>query len=233
MWQKSDFDPRPRWQRHTQRVLIAGLVLAAFYVVVVFVERSFQPSGPVRQKAGPKPLSPDYWVYPPKSYVRSLADVRAWVGKPLWVRVGYSNLCTPGPETLGPIEKVVPRRAFERNRQVWLEFDRRGRPCTLAISANDQFFLDEIFLIKDPHEVYPDWSPEAWRKIEERRIEPGMTETQITFALGVGLLNRQLSEPGDTWRVMDYTGGDKHLRVGYVYGVAKQVSPLMSTEPRP
>ncbi len=231
MWQRSDFDPRPGWQRNTQRVLITGLILAAFYVVMVFVERSFQPGGPARQKAGPKPLSPDYWVYPPKSFVRSLADVRAWVGKPLWVREGYRNVCTPGPDTLGPMERVLPRRAFERNRQVWLEFDRGGRPCALAVSARDQFFLDEIFLIKDPHEVYPDWSPEAWRKIEERRIEPGMTETQITFALGVGLLNRGLSEPGDTWRVMDYTGGDKHMRVAYVYGVAKQVSPL--GEPRP
>jgi hypothetical protein len=53
-----------------------------------------------------------------------------------------------------------------------------------------------------------------------------MTETQITFALGVGILNRGLSEPGDTWRVMDYTAGDKQMRVTYVYGVAKQVTPL-------
>ena len=223
MWPKSE--QRPRWQRNFQRVLTAALALAGVYLVWVFAGRSRQPDG---ARPAPKllPLSPDYWVLPPKSYARSLADVRAWVGKPLWVREGYRYTCTPGPDTLGPMEKVVARRAFERRGQVWLEFARQGRPCAIAVSAGERFYLDEIFLIQDPHEVYQDWTPETWKKIAERRIEPGMTETQITFALGFGVLVRDLSREGDANRAVDYTGGEKHLRVTYQYGVAKWVAVL-------
>jgi hypothetical protein len=228
MWPKRDhdFDPRPRWQRYTQRALTIGLVLAGFYLVVVFVQRSIQPDRTRKEAKRPLPLSPDYWVYVPKSDVRSLADVRDWVGKPLWVREGYRYQCTPGPETLGPMERLVPLRAYERSGNVWLEFDRRGKKCGIQVSAAGQFFLDEIFLIRDPREIYKDWSPQVWKKIEERRIETGMTETQIVFILGVGVLNRELSQPGDSWRVMEYTGGDRHWRVSYEYGVARAFWPL-------
>jgi hypothetical protein len=225
MWQSGDFDPRPRWQRYTQRVLITGLLLASFYTILVFVQRSFQPDGFARKK-GPLPLSSDHWVVLPKSYARSLADVRAWVGKPLWVREGYRWVCTPGPETLEPMEKLTARRAIERQGQVWLEFDRAGRACAIQVSAGETFFLDEIFLIRDPREVFSDWKPEVWKKIAERRIETGMTETQITFALGYGVLNRKLSQPGDSWRVVEYTGGPDRWRVSYEYGVARALWPL-------
>src|SRR3989442_12776330 len=124
MWPISKLEPG--WQRNTQRVLLVGLILAGIYLAVVFVQRARPPQLPA--KPAPLPLSPDYYVLPPKSYVRSLADARGLVGKPLWVREGYRWQCPPGPETLGPMEKVVPRRAFERNRQVWLEFVRDGRP---------------------------------------------------------------------------------------------------------
>ena len=213
-----------RWQRIIHLILRAGLIASVLYVVVVFIERAREPKAP--PKLAVLPLSPDYYVVPPKSHVRSLADVRVFVGKPLWVREGYRWSCTPGPGVLGPMEKLVPTRAFRKGEHVWLKFVRDGRSCAIQVSAGDSFFLDEIFLIKDPHEVYKDWTPEAWKKIEARRIEPGMTETQITFALGYGLLVKDLSRQGDPHRVVDYTAGDKRMRVVYAYGVAKQVEPL-------
>ena len=213
------------WQRMIQRVLTVGLIGSGLYLLLVFTDRARQPKGMPRKSAA-LPLSPDYYVYPPKSYVRSLADAKVLVGKPLWVREGYRWDCMPGPGTLGPMERLEPKRAYQRRGQVWLEFLKDGRPCSIPISSRDIFFLDEIFLIKDPHQIYKDWTPETWEKIEEHRAEPRMTEHQITFALGAGELVRNLSRAGDAHRVVDYTAGERRARVTYEYGIAKQVDPL-------
>lgn len=212
-------------QRLIQRILTVGMILSGIYLAIVFIGRWREPKLE-RPKPVVLPLSPDYFVVPPKSYVRSLTDAKALVGKPLWVRVGYFWTCTPGPGTLGPMEKLVPVRAFARGGRTWLEFRRGGRPCAVAIATGDYFYLDEMFLIKDPHEVYKDWSAATWEKIAQHRAEPGMTEHQISFALGAGELVRGLSGRGDAHRVVDYTAGETHARVTYEYGVAKQVEPL-------
>ena len=217
MWQRS------KWQRNVQIALAVALLIAALRVAVIFVNRS-RASRPSRPVAAPLPLSPDYYVLPPKSLVRSSADVKEFVGKPLWVRDGYRWTCAPGSQVLGPIEKLTVTRVFQRAGQVWLEFLKEGRPCAVAISAGDRFYLDEIFFIKDPHEIYKDWPPEAWNKIAERRLEPGMTETQITFALGYGKPVEGRASESRT--VVEYTEGDRHARVTYQYGIAKRVEPL-------
>ncbi|SRR5579884_102879 len=218
------------WQRQTQRVLTAGLILSALYVAGVFIERALEPKRP-RPRPQTLPLSSDYYVALPKSYLRDFADAEALAGKALWVREGYRWLCRPGG-ALGPMEKVVVRRAYRKRGQVWLEVVRDQQPaCSLPISSGSQFFLDDIFLIKDPHQIYKDWTPEIWEKIAAHRAEPGMTEAQITFALGYGELVRELSEPGEAHRVVDYTHGEKSIRVTYVYGVAKQVEPLIEQSP--
>jgi hypothetical protein len=171
------------------------------------------------------PLSPDYYVVPPKSYVSSLADVRAFAGKPLWVRDGYWWKCPPG-EPLGPMERVVASRAYDQGGKIWLRIRREKQPaCAVAVSSKGRFLFDEMFLIKDPHEVYKDWTPAVWEKINEHRVETAMTETQIKFAVGYGEIAPELSE-GDARRVVDYKAGAKHARVTYAYGVAKQVEAL-------
>ncbi|HYM11892.1 MAG TPA: hypothetical protein VEU62_14240 [Bryobacterales bacterium] len=213
------------WQRLVQRVLTTGMILAGIYLAIVFIGRSREPKME-RPKPAALPLSPDYYVVPPKSYVRGLADLKALLGKPLWVRAGYRWTCTPGSGTLGPLEKLVPVRAFARGGRTWLEFRRDGHPCAIPVATGDYFYLDEVFFIKDPHEIYKDWTAATWEKIERHRAEAGMTEHQISFALGAGELVRGLSGRGDAHRVVDYTGGETHARVIYEYGVAKQVEPL-------
>jgi hypothetical protein len=215
------------WQRQIQRVLTTGLILSALYVTGVFIERALEPTRP-RPRPESLPLSSDYYVALPKSYLRDFTDAQALAGKALWVREGYRWLCQPG-EALGPMEEVVVRRAFREDGQVWLEVARDQQPaCSLPISSGGRFFLDDIFLIKDPHQVYKDWTQGVWTKIAEHRAEPGMTEAQITFALGYGESVRELSEPGGAHRVVDYIHGERSARVTYAYGVAKQVEPLAS-----
>ena len=48
--------------------------------------------------------------------------------------------------------------------------------------------LDELFYLKNPRELYAHWDEDAWRKIEEHSLEPGMTLTQALLSLGFGRL---------------------------------------------
>ncbi|MSO22680.1 MAG: hypothetical protein EXQ58_05375 [Acidobacteria bacterium] len=48
--------------------------------------------------------------------------------------------------------------------------------------------LDELFYLKNPRELYAHWDEDAWRKIEEHSLEPGMTLTQAMLSLGIGRL---------------------------------------------
>jgi len=207
-----------------QRILTLALIGSGVYLAVEFVRRAPDRRG-VRPKPAPLPLSPDYWVLPPKSYVRDLRSARELIGKPLWVREGYRWTCSPGEGTLGPMERVVVKRPFRRGKDVWLELEREGGRCGVPVSTGDSFFPDEIFLIRDPREVYKHWTAEDWKRIAERRVQAGMTETQITFALGYGILVRELSRPGDEHRVVDHIGGQPRARVTYQYGVARKVEP--------
>lgn len=216
-----------KW-RIIQRILNVSLILASLYVAGVFIERRRQLKQMKDQSLAQQkvlPLSPDYYVVPPKSYVRNLADLQAFAGKPLWVRDGYWWKCPPDTP-LGPMERVVATGAYEQKGELWLKLSRGGQaPCSVAVSSKGRLLFDGMFLIKDPREIYKDWTPDTWKKIEERRIEPGMTEAQIKFALGYGEIVPGLSG-GDADRVVDYKSGEKHVRVTYAYGVAKRVEGL-------
>lgn len=216
-----------KW-RTIQRILNVSLILTCLYIATFFIARRrelkrVQNQTPPQQQV--LPLSPDYYAVPPKSYVDNLADVQALVGKPLWVRDGYWWKCPPG-KPLGPMERVVASGAYEQGGKVWLRMKREKQPaCAVPVSSRGRFLFDQIFLIKDPHEVYKAWTPDTWKKIDEHLVEAGMTETQIKFAVGYGQVVPELSE-GDARRVVDYKAGAKHARVTYANGVSRQVEAL-------
>ena len=88
--------------------------------------------------------------------------------------------------------------------------------------------MDEVFFLKDPHELYDHWSDEDWQKIRAHQVEEGMTESQVTFAAGAGQFVR--SSPGGKTRIVDYTLGKEAgvppVRVTFRDGIADQVEPL-------
>ncbi|MCG8648585.1 MAG: hypothetical protein MI861_02055, partial [Pirellulales bacterium] len=101
-------------------------------------------------------------------------------------------------------------------------------PCEIAISAGGRFYVDELFFIEDPRELFDDWPPEVWEKVAAHQVEPGMSEYQAAFALGVGIV-RESSKDG-RFRVVEYSAcekaGVKPVVIRYVDGDADTITPL-------
>ena len=208
--------------------LKVGLVLALVYLGAVYYQRWNRPALE-RAKPAERKIPADYYVYPPKSYVSDAESAeRNLTGKPLWVKEGYRWKADPADGLLSPLEKIVPTKIVTRGDDVLLEFERDGRPVRLPISAGPRFFVDDIFFLKDPRELYNHWPAEVWQKIARHDVEVGMTEHQVAFSAGAGSLVRASGD--QTVRVIEYTlresAGLPRLRVTFRDGVAEQVEQL-------
>jgi hypothetical protein len=224
----SDRAPRPgRWVGPTRIALRFGLIAAAIFLGTTLYERANRPS--LEREAGPvREIHADLYIYPPKSYVTSAQSAQKLIGKPLWVKEGYRWGYQPGDGTLGPLEKIVPTNVRRAERETWLFFKKDGQTRSVPIGADDRFFVDEIFLLKDPRELWSHWTEEDWGRIEAHVVEPGMSEYQVVFALGAG--NVIESSQHSTVRVVDYKLGEEAgiapVRVTYRDGVVERFDPL-------
>ena len=223
----SDREPRPgRWVGPTRIALRVALAVAVAYLGATFYERATRPRLERKQRPVRK-IHPDAYVYPPKSYVTSLQSAQKLIGKPLWVKEGFRWAYQPGNEVLGPLEKIVPTRVRQAGREVRLIFEKGGTSYTLPIGAGGQFFVDELFLLKDPRELWTHWSDEDWRMIEAHVVEPGMSEYQVVFSVGAG--NIIQASRHSTRRIVDYKlgaeAGIAPVRVTYQDGVVERVDP--------
>lgn len=219
---------KPRgWTGPVRAALRIGLIGAAVFLGVSIYERISRPT--LHREAGPtRKIHADMYVYPPRSYISDSRLVRKLIGKELWVKEGYRWGYQPGEGVLGPLEKIVPTGVSEAGREVRLAFEKQGRTFTIPIGADGRFFVDEMFLLKDPRELWTHWSDEDWRKIEAHLVEPGMSEYQVVFAVGAG--NIIESTTHSAVRIVDYKlgvdGGIAPLRVTYRDGVVEQVDAL-------
>jgi hypothetical protein len=222
-----------RWTPLAGLTLKLTLVVAVVYVGGIFYERWSRPSL-VRDKPASRKIHPDLYVYPPKSYVTDFASARKLIGKPLWVKEGYRWIYEPGNRTLEPIERIVPSDVIRQGKEVRLRFEKEGRPYTLPVGVDGRFFVDEIFYIKDPRELWSHWPDEVWTDIAHHRVRVGMSEHQIVFALGAG--NALRASPGSRTRIVDYRlgaeAGIDPQRVTYSDGVAEKIEKLPA-EPNP
>lgn len=215
------------WRAWAASLFVMAAIAAFVYAAVGSVRDWLRPrlERPEREE---KEIHPDFYVYHPKSYVDSLESARKLVGKPLWVKEGYRWTCEPGERMLKPLEKVVPTEVRRRGNEVLLEFTKRGGQCELVIGAGGKFYVDEIFLLKDPRELYDHWSEDMWQKVEAGQVEPGMTEFQVAFSLGAGSLSRY--SPGGSVRVLEYTlrtkAGLPAVRVTFEDGIATKVEEI-------
>ena len=89
-------------------------------------------------------------------------------------------------------------------------------------------FVDDIFFVKDPRQIYDHWTDEMWAEAAQGVVAPGMSEVRIGFALGVGQVVRQ--SPGGMTRIVDYkqcaAAGLDPVRVTYRDHVAESTEPL-------
>ena len=74
--------------------------------------------------------------------------------------------------------------------------DRRRDSC--------RFYFDEMFFLKDPRELYSHWPQEIWEAVERGEVREGMSETQISFAVGFGRPLRKETRAAGGDRVEEY-----------------------------
>lgn len=219
--------PQPPWVHTVSVSLKIGLVVAAVYLGAVYYQRW---TSSLVERSEPQQVKrpADYYVYPPRSYVSDAASARKLIGKPLWVKEGYRWTYQPGDVTFEPLEKIIPTEVRERGGEVLLEFQKNGQTCLVPIGSKQGFYVDEIFFLKDPRELFDHWTPEIWQKVEARQVEPGMTEYQAAFALGAGNVVR--TSPDQSSRVVDYTlrrvAGLQPLRVTFTDGIVERIQEL-------
>jgi len=88
------------------------------------------------------------------------------------------------PSALAPGQVAVARQ------QVMAVFQEAGHPGLFAVSIGNvvgddfNFSVNDLFFYEDPHELYKHWPPDVWSAIDAHRVEKGMSELEVSFALG-------------------------------------------------
>ena len=215
-----------RWTAGGKIILRLSLVAAGVYFAATFYDRAMRPR--LVREQPKRQVHLDHYTFLPKSYVRDFESAKKLVGKPLWVKEGYRWIYQPGDEAFGPLEKIVPTGVAWRGRQVVLQFEKAGRRCSIPIGQSGRFFVDELFLLKDPRELFDHWTEDDWARIERHEVAVGVSEYQVTFALGAGQLVSASARTAT--RIVDYRLGEDlgipPVRVTYRDGAVERVDEL-------
>ena len=214
------------WFRLSLKVtLVVGTVYLAYH----FYERHRIANMTIGEQPTKRSLPSDAFVFVPKSYATNLTSARERLtGKPLWIREGYRWTYQPDDVLFEPLERIVPLAFEVRGREVVLFFEKAGERRSFVIGTPQRVFVDEIFFVKDPREIYEHWTDEMWDEAAQGVVATGMSEVRIGFALGVGQVVRQ--SPGGMTRIVDYkqcaAAGLDPVRVTYRDHVAESIEPL-------
>jgi hypothetical protein len=227
------------------------LVWLAVVVLIVAVRTGwvlYERSRPVSSKQPtPRLTEKDYLTVIPKFNVSDLESAKKLVGQRLWVKAGYVAEYTrysalaqtagvsPG-KTFEPLEEITVRNIIERplapnnrQREVLLLFAKGSEEFATVIGYFDpeskqyQIQLDDLFYMKNPHEIYGHWDEQTWQKIRNHQLERHMTFAQVNFSLGTG--NLVTTEAGGTqlYQFDRRPGGEPgKTRVRFVDGRVKE-----------
>ncbi len=223
-----------------QVVLLLAFVAAAIRLAMVIYERHEANKEP--EKVAEKPLDPDYYVSPPKFYGYDVKSAAAELTKqPVWVKVGYAYHYYPvDPKTrhadlkqeagwLLPLEElqitdVVAQKSAGGEQQILALFTKDGATYAAPIGTHTggdyQFLVNDMFFLKDPHQLYSFWPKDVWAAIDRHEAQKNMSQLQVGMALGAGY-----KVPGAGDNVREYPGGGHPVRVVYEDGKAHDILP--------
>lgn len=86
-----------------------------------------------------------------------------------------------------------------------------------------RLYIDDMLYLDDPHQLYRHWPAEVWQAVDQHQVRKGMSELQVTFALGAGDLHG--SGLGST-RVLTYPNGGKPLVVTFEHDKVVDIQPV-------
>ena len=217
--------------RWIQVFLAAALLVAGVRMLWIFSERR-RPLPPARKALLPaRTVNPDYYVHLPRAYLTDLKSAQRMKGSTVWIRDGYRYPHYPfdsrvgrtreikDPPLVPPIQKITVRAVTSEptsragTNEVNFVFEMPGalppqRSLTIGHcnrrKQSCRFYVDDMFFLKDPRELYSHWLPEIWQAIESQQVKEGMSETQISLALGFGrLLPKETAAAGGD-RVVEF-----------------------------
>ncbi|MGH9642470.1 MAG: hypothetical protein ACRD3Q_08585 [Terriglobales bacterium] len=226
------FDAEAR--QKLQIVLLLAIVIAggrAAYVVYQHYEARKEAAQPKAEG----PLNADAYVTPKKLHAYDLKSAKELTKQPVWVKVGYSHIYYPyNPAThktdfareagtLAPLQKLeiidVVENATPRTpdtKQIMAVFRLEGKTYAVPIGADKdgdfKCYADEIFFLEDPRQLYKHWPAEIWKAIDEHRVQPGMSELQASFALGMGT-SQGAGDYGS--RTLQYPNGGRPVTITF------------------
>jgi hypothetical protein len=236
------FDPEV--QKKLQVFLVVAIVLAGGRAAFVVHERHEA----IKEDAKPKQeeaLKADYYVTPRKLRAYDLKTARQLTEQPVWVEFGYQLRYYPYDRQrrktdfaheagmLLPLQKLaiqdvvtdVSPRAPD-NKQVMAVFPLDGKNYAVAVGAEKgsdfKSYIDEIFFIEDPRELYKHWPADVWQKIDAHEVQAGMSELQAGFAIGLGIPEGS----GDYgYRTLHYANDGKPLVITFQNDKAVDIKP--------
>ncbi|MGO8987182.1 MAG: hypothetical protein ACLPHI_12920 [Terriglobales bacterium] len=234
----------PEVQKKLQIFMVAAILIAGGRAAYVVYERHEAMKEEVRPKQE-MAMNADNYVTPKKLHAYDLKSAQALTEQPVWVKVGYQLTYFPydrerhktdfGHEAglLPPLQKLAIQNVVTDvspkapgTKQVMARFLQDGKSYAVPIGAvkGDEFkiYTDEIFFLEDPHELYKHWPAEVWRKIEAHEVQPGMSELQTSFAIGLGVPEGS----GDYgFRTLHYANGGKPMVINFENDKAVEIKP--------
>jgi hypothetical protein len=222
-------------------VTIAIVGIRAGYIVYQRYSERAEDAAQAARKAAP--LNPDDYVVPKKLYPTDLKSAKQLTQQPVWVREGYHHTYYPYDPVrhrtdfsreaglLLPIQKLeikdvvtdaAPHSAHLH--QVMAVFEQDGKTYAVPIGSvtgnSYTIYSDDLFFIQDPHELYKHWSPDIWAAIDQHQVKPGMNQSQVDFALGMGTLEHSSDSAVQTAR---YENGGKPFTIKYRNGKVAEI----------
>jgi hypothetical protein len=231
----------PESKGKIQIVLALAILIAGVRTAYVLYQRHAGKSAQGRLLLQNKPLDPDYYVIPKKLYPYDLKSAQQLTQQPVWVKEGYRYTYYPYANRradfeheagqLPPLEKLqikdvvldrTPKTPDEQ--QVMAVFEKDGKNYAFPIGSlkngNYQIYSDEMLYIQDPHQLYQHWPTNIWQAIDQHQVQPGMSELQADFAIGMGIPAPTTDNDAKT---VNYPNGGKPLSITYRDGKAADI----------
>jgi hypothetical protein len=200
-------DPTRRWIQTALAIALA--IVSVRTAWILYSRQAMSPARPTPHAF----VNADAYVYPPRAYLSDFASALKLKGTTVWVRDGYRYADFPFDPVhgrtvssrerhlLAPIKQLtIAEVTREPSRKAGLDEvnivfqDETASPplrsASIGACQRDscRFYFDEMFFLKDPRQLYAHWDAATWQAIERHEVREGMTEAQISFALGYGLV---------------------------------------------
>jgi hypothetical protein len=231
-------------QKKLQVFLVIAIVVAGARAAYIVYERHEA----MKDDTKPRPetaLNADYYISPKKLHPYDLRSAHQLTLQPVWVRVGYQLTYYPYDRerrktdftheagTLPPLQKLSIQDVVADvsplapdTKQVLACFSMDGKGYAVPIGAQKgsdfKIYSDNVFFIEDPHDLYKHWPADVWQKIDAHEVQPGMSELQTNFAIGVGVPEGS-GEYGS--RTLHYANGGKPVVIAFQNDKAVEIKP--------